>query len=182
MPPAAQETLATHPERYAPAEIPVSQLGALAAEQGLARPEISFSPLQAGVIDGLSKGNTARQTAAQLAVPLGSVKEAKKDFAGLFPSLSAGVDYAIARGAISFEKKPDPELTARLSALDLGFLQAFAGGGITPYAEGVSSGRHKDARSFEKQLLKKIRAWSRPHAVRRGYELGIFSINEREAL
>jgi hypothetical protein len=159
-----------------------AQLGGLAIEQPQPSEETSISPLQANVISGLAGGDTPNQISRHLGVPPQIIKDTKKDMTRQFSSVSVGVDFAITKGVVEFKLQPNPDITAQLTALDLGMLQAYAKGGISSYLKNISSGHNETAKDCEKQLLEKIEAQNRPHAVKRSYELGVFSINKGEQL
>ena len=141
-------------------------------------PPLSLSQLQIDVLSLTSKGQTAKQIGRQLKISSRGVKDVKKNLSDKLPSLAAGVNQAIQDGLINVEHKPDLELTSQLTALDIGILQAYSFGGSTAEVTEISGSDYKTVNEHESDLFKKIKAWSRPHAVRRAYELGIFSVSK----
>lgn len=136
----------------------------------------AFDPIEIDVVSAISEGQTMAQTTRQLVDYLpADIKNAKTSAMQKLKTNSTAVlvDRSIRLGLVPIEVKPDEEALARVTDLDRRML------GL--YARGVSNHRiakdgKLDLRSVETYhdgLLERVGAWSRAHAIRRSYELGI---------
>ncbi len=133
------------------------------------------------VLSLISEGNTAVQVARKLGPEFDMGKSdvnAHRDSAmeklGT-RSIALGVHRAIKGGMISVEVKPDREVITRLRKHDAYMLNRYARG-FSNHNFAKSSGTPvRSLETYHDRLLERVGAWSRPHAVRRGHELGIIS-------
>lgn len=119
---------------------------------------------------------------AQLARRLDSyssteIKDARHSAMKKFNTGSAAVlvDRSIRLGLMPIEIEPDEEVLARVTGLDQKMLRLYALG-ISNHRIAKEGGVGlKAVETYHDGLLKRMGAWSRPHAIRRVYELGIWS-------
>lgn len=134
---------------------------------------------EVAVLSLISKGNTLAQTARQLGIDKGEVESLRGSAMSKYGSgsVTATVNKAIKDGTIPVEVSPDPEVAARLTAVDRRVLELYARG-VTNHDLASQIGKHvKVLERYHDGLLERAGAWNRPQLVRRGYELGILDKN-----
>lgn len=138
---------------------------------------------EVAVLSLISEGNTAVQVARQMNerfnIDMGksAVEGYRADVMEQFgtKSLALATHRAIKREVILVEVKPDDEILAGLHKPDKKMLGLYARGFSNHRLAGATEQPVRSVEAYHDRLLKRIGAWSRPHAVRRGHELGILS-------
>ena len=158
----------------------VLHIGGLAADGGNPphapeKPRHGLSPLQYGVLELLAQGNTKKKVARRLDTSDGDVDHTKHELRSIFqtPSLSKCVHLAIESGILPVEILPNEEITRQLSNFDRTMLKYYARGGSNTYFVKSRNVPRNVIEIFHDNLLKKVGAWSRPHAIARAHMLGI---------
>lgn len=130
----------------------------------------------------LSQGSTLTQAGKELRM---TKKEAHREKESIqsqirVPNMAAVVHLAVASQVIRIK-----EDRAFDSYGDIDDFDVFT---LGLYAEGVSNDKLSEAidrtpkwcMGYEKELFKKVGAWTRPHAIRRGYEIGLLAISSAD--
>jgi phosphoadenosine phosphosulfate reductase len=123
----------------------------------------------------LSQGNRARGVATRLGIELKTVEEAKRSIPEKLgtTNIASATAKAINDKIIQVKDISDTEITDEISPLEIGILQAYSEGGSEKEISSILGAGFGEARKVEKDFFRKIGVRARPHAVRRGYELGI---------
>lgn len=171
----------TQAEAFTPSAAQPAEIGALAA-----RPHLQLitpeAPLQqinsqgAALLGLVSQGYTWNQASRRLDASTYNVRSTKHQIMEAFgtTNMSVIVDRSIRSGLIPVAPDDDPSaVTSRLSLTDVKVLRFLARGGSTKQLRENSNLPPKRLETYHSQLLEKLGAWSRPHAIRRGHELGI---------
>ena len=136
---------------------------------------------EVAVLSLISQGNTAVQTARQMDekfnIDIGksAVEGYRADVMEMFRtgSISLAVHRAIKRGILFVETKPDNEILDGLSKTSRQMLSLYARGVSNHSLAATTKQPVRSVEAYHDRLLKRVGAWSRPHGVRRGHELGI---------
>jgi DNA-binding CsgD family transcriptional regulator len=140
--------------------------------------------IQTGVLSLISQGNTVSQISRRLDVSTEQVNMAKKASLQALDatSVTSAVGIAIRRGILEVESSPEPELVSGLRKDDVTLLRYFAlGGNYQGLSEETGANIRVISRDHSK-LLERVRAWSKPHGVRRTYELGLLDLISSSSL
>lgn len=154
---------------------------AAGAHLELVSPEAYTSGLtsdETAVLSLISEGNTTAQMARRLTMERGEVEDHRDSAMGKYGTRSrtVAVSQAIREGAIPIEVTPDSTVAAGLSRLDRRMLGLYAKG-VSNHQLAKQYGMNlKTIEAYHDGLLEKVGAWSRPHAIRRTYELGILKV------
>ncbi|HVX57094.1 MAG TPA: hypothetical protein VHA37_05155, partial [Candidatus Saccharimonadales bacterium] len=153
------------------------------AEPGLAVPVLEiprgFDVHEVAVLSLISRGNTAVQVARLLGpeFDLGrsdvyEYRDSAMDKLGT-KSVAQAVHRAIKRDIVPVEVQPEETVLAGLRDHDSYTLHQYARG-LSNQQLAHASGQPLGAlEAYHDRLLYRLGAWSRPHAIRRGHELGI---------
>jgi DNA-binding CsgD family transcriptional regulator len=146
-----------------------------------ARSESPLLPYQQEALEFISMGHTNNQVRrhSRGSKPyMNKVLEEVQTVLGV-PNEAAAVNQGIQNGWLHVDKLPDPTILDSVGTTDRETLQLYATGGNNMHIATASNQSVRAVNKYEQDLFKKIKAWSRPHAVRRAYELGIL---ERERI
>lgn len=192
MPSLAQrvEELETQRPRVAPCD--ASAIGELATRKlFLVTPEIrdtGLSAWQAAVVTLASEGQTNRQAADDLEIHMDEFHYFRNGALRVLgtTNMAVGVDIAVRKEVIPITVNPDADTLSNLTDHDKNTLRFFARGGTIEHLERayrISSGRPLEYYlGYEKELFRKLGAWTRPHAIRRGHELDIMQSERSKQL
>jgi len=137
-----------------------------------------LTPFEEYLLRVTSLGNTVRQVARRMEVDpklVHSVREIVPVKLGV-PNLAAAVDYGFQNGILLASPQPNSNVNRSLTLLDTIQLGYWARG-LGDAAIAAKVGRQiPTITSNGNGLLEKIGAWNRPHAIRRGYRLGLFAV------
>lgn len=127
------------------------------------------------VLSLISRGGTENQIARDLEVSKQGIRYAKGTLRSLFgtPSLAAVVHRAIQQAYLPIEIAPNPTVVDQLAPADPSVLAFYALGGSNRQIARKTNQCLPAIEQYHDRLLKRIGAWSRPHAIRRAHELGI---------
>lgn len=141
--------------------------------------ETGLSAWQAAVVTLASEGQTNRQAADDLEIHMDEFHYFRNGALRVLgtSNMAVGVDIAIRKEVVPITVNPDADVLGGLTDHDKNTLRFFARGGTLEHLQNayrISSGRPLEYyRDYEKELLCKLGAWTRPHAIRRGHELDI---------
>lgn len=182
-------TAVTHQEMTAHRSTEASYIGNAALRGGVilgpheADMSMTLSESHIRAITLISMGNTMAQVGRGIGCDLRDARKLRNDVMNFFftKSITAATNKSIVSGLIPVEVNPEPEVALHISGWDRKTLRL--------YARGVSNRQiamagNKDIsviEGYHDRLLKRIGAWSRPHAIRRAYELGIMQTRNSRA-
>lgn len=145
-----------------------------------------LSPTEIDVLGSISHGNTTVQVARELDMAKAEVDESRDALMAKFAtrSIAVATDQSIRRGILAIEVRPEIAVIEGLTKADPAMLRLYAHGvsnhriaaGINiqdPTGEAPPRVSVRSVEAYHDRLLKRLGAWSRAHAVRRGHELGI---------
>lgn len=162
------------------ADLRIGEVGcvALAPNLMLIETRPSLTPFQTEVIDLVSRGNTLAQVARQAGSTRESVKSARRHAMNEFDtnSIAVVVDRSISFGIISVETNTSDPARRNITGIDEKMINIYAKGFSNKRIAEATATPLQDVESYHDKLLEKIKAWSRPHAIRRAYEIGILKI------
>lgn len=166
-----------------------SAIGGVAARRHLhlvegQGPRVEFEPWEIRVFDLLSQGNTLNQIARQMDYMRSTVRAAEEsamEKAGTH-SKTVLVDRFINLGLIPVEVEPDQDVLADITDLDRRMIGLYARGVTNHTIAKHGKAELDQVESYHDGLLERLGAWSRPHAIRRSYELGIREVSPRPTL
>lgn len=147
---------------------------AIASAEQVVSPLDSF---QQQVINLISLGQTTAQIARQLDTAKPTITQSHKDILDIYQTKSASVAVrkAIEDGSISVELSTDSAAAKEVPDLDKKLLRYYANGGSNANLVKRNGIKMRKIEALHDQFLCRMQAWSRPHAVRRGFELGILT-------
>jgi DNA-binding NarL/FixJ family response regulator len=142
-------------------------------------PELPFGVTtdEAAVLTTISEGHTGLQVARQLEIDKSQVDTLRGEAMEKLGtrSIAQATHRAIQARIIPVEVVPDAETIAELHPADAWVLRLYARG-ISNHR--IAEGQKQPVRTLEvyhDRLLRRLGAWSRPHAIRRGHELDLLS-------
>lgn len=164
------------PESLAAIE-PPTDIAPLPSAAEAADPSGRLTSFQLEVLTMISLGQTVTQTARKLEAAAETVGQARQNLCQALGtrSLAAAVSAGIQEACLAVEVNPDHHTTLELSSFDTSMLYFYAAGGNNRQVAEQHSLSLKAINLYQQHLLKKVGAWSIPHAVRRAYELGIIT-------
>lgn len=154
----------------------------------IAEPELTLPVLEAprgfrieevSVLSLLSMGHTAAQVGRLLGPEFGMDRDDVNTYRGsvMYKLGTASVAQAVHRGIkrdiIPIEVEPDQEILDGLRDHDRHTLRLYARGTSNQQLAHESGQPLGALEAYHDRLLYRLRAWSRPHAIRRGHELDI---------
>lgn len=147
--------------------------GVVSDEQAVSRPELTLR--QAVMIASVSRGDTLNQAAAKTRLTRKQAHREKEAIQRAFsaPNMASVVHLAVSSQVLKVEQSVDLAIVDGLNDFDVTTLGLYARGVSIDRIAGWVECSPKVIMSHEKDLFKKLGAWSRPHAVRRGHELGV---------
>ncbi len=139
-----------------------------------------LTPQLTDAIFHISTGQTGPQIARHLKIENDDVTEIKHRLGRIFrtPSLPAVVSLAINSEFIPIEIAAEENILKQLNNTDYFILRHLASGGTSGQLCRLANRNNKTINAYIEALLPKVGAWNRPHAVRRGYELGILPLSK----
>lgn len=192
MPSLAQRVEELEARRPIVAPCDASAIGELATRKlFLLTPEIrdtGLSAWQAAVVTLASEGQTNRQAADDLEIHMDEFHYFRNGALRVLgtTNMAVGVDIAIRKEVVPITVNSDANVLGGLTDHDKNTLRFFARGGTLEHLQNayrISSGRPLEYyRDYEKELFRKLGAWTRPHAVRRGHELDIMQSERSKRL
>lgn len=171
-----QEVIAiTPPEHF------VADVGAMAVQTVVPveqPPTYNMTPRQLVMLGLLSHGNTLTQAAERVHVTRKQAHREKENIQKTFSAsnMASVVHLAISAGLLHIDKTSDVERTDALSNFDAATLNLYSQGVSNDQIAGAVQKNPKVIMRHEKALFEKLGAWTRPHAVRRGHELGVLAV------
>jgi DNA-binding NarL/FixJ family response regulator len=138
-------------------------------------PESPLLPHQQEALEFISMGHTVKQTTRHSKGSKGYMNKVLEEVQTVLgvPNEAAAVNQGIQDGWLHVDSLPDPVVLENVGNTDRKVLQLYAAGGNNMHIAKSSNQNVRAVNKYEQDLFKKIKAWSRPHAVRRAYELGI---------
>lgn len=167
----------------APPEHLVVDIGAMAMQTVAPveqPPTYDMTPRQLVMLGLLSQGNTLAQTATRVHVTRKQAHREKENIQKVFsaPNMASVVHLAISAGLLRVNDTPDVGRTDALSDFDVASLSLYSQGVSIDQIAGAVQKSPKVLMKHEKTLFEKLGAWTRPHAVRRGHELGVLAMKK----
>lgn len=140
--------------------------------------DLGLTAWQAATVTLASEGHTNLQAADNLEIDMDEFHHFRNGALRTLgvTNMSVAVDIAIKKDIIPIEVHHDLRVLKRLRGHDARMLRFFARGGTLEHLQKANrkpSHPMKYYVRYEKELFEKVGAWTRPHAVRRGHELGI---------
>lgn len=143
-----------------------------------------LSETSVDVLELVSIGQTNSQISRQLSITGDNVDSFKNELRTVFrtPSLSRAVSFAIQKGLLEIEPKPDDQIINSLSPIDCKLLEYYGRGGTNCSLQKTTRISKKSIEWQHDRLLEKIKAWSRPHGIRRAFELEVVTVKFSEGV
>jgi DNA-binding NarL/FixJ family response regulator len=152
---------------------------ATAPLEAVSDPELPFgvTPNEAAVLITISEGHTGVQVARQLEIEKGEADILRFDAMEKLGtrSIAQATHRAIQARIIPIETVPNSEIIAGLHQADTWILRLYARGISNHRIDAAQKQPVRALEVYHDRLLGRLGAWSRPHAVRRGHELGLLS-------
>jgi DNA-binding NarL/FixJ family response regulator len=142
-------------------------------------PELPFGVTldEADVLTSISQGHTGLQVARHLDRDKSVVDALRGEAMEKLGtrSIAQATHRAIQSRIIPVEVEPDPEAQLRLHQADAWVLRLYARGISNHRIAATQKQPVRAVETYHDRLLERLGAWSRPHAIRRGHELGLLS-------